>query len=688
MGCTSSKQQVEDPRNAHYPKAPGDRGSGINLNKDHHDNGSTVHALSSKDDRDSRRQSKPPHTYDSVPSFVIKALRQHSPEKIFINVYQTNEISEDGLILLPIVATEHKGIQCSVYPALLSAIYLTKSQQDLKFLEQLVLHLLVEVNRFNPACTLETASVKLPRIKRGFVGENQQYFSRDLPVKKIVFSGKGTLQLDRENDDDTVKKDERETASTPPAVLVHDQKPPETSTVSNSVVAIPPAIEEGTSVLGTVNTTTDVAPASPFQDVTLPTPPPKMVGWLQKRGHVIKNWKTRYFVLNQGFVAYYTDASDKPPFGEGAKGILCLAGYRDRVTTAAPGTADNEPNGKRRTSLFSLGRGNTEGELRIHLEADPSAMQSLLPDHSQTKKLINLLLANTHTSLGMDRSSDGSASEFLIDCGTLAEKLAWSAALESHTQYIEAMLRLQMDHRQLDLTEVLDPLKFSADVSRTFPFPSLPQPRAPTSSIVSGNNVVPTPSTQPTVSQGPASAKARPSVTSIDIATVNAGRRSFAGSVSSLSGTSAVTRGRRSLIGKNNKFLHLFHDDEEMQFALMVSKKGVLGLSKFYDLILLVNKHFDLPETSGVENRLSNANAQSSPCMRLLVVDSNSNQLDSEIIWEKYAKQPLLKEVKPGDKYFDIVDHLGRTQRFTPVDKITSQEVYSRLIELQLNITS
>lgn len=355
------------------------------MNKDHNDNGSVAHTLPSKDDRGSRRQPRPPHTYDSVPSFVIKALRQHSTEKIFINVYQTNEISEDGLILLPIVATENKGVQCSVYPALLSAVYLTKSQQDLKFLEQLVLHLLLEVNRSNPACMLETASVKLPRIKRGFVGEDQQYFSRDLPVKKILFSGKGTLQVDREVDDDAVKSAERETTSAPPpAVVVHEQKPQEAS-AANSVVAIPPAIEGESSVLGAVNTTTDATPASPFQDVILPTPPPKMVGWLQKRGHVIKNWKTRYFVLNQGFVAYYTDASDKPPFGEGAKGILCLAGYRDRATGAAPGTADNESNGKRRTSMFSLGRGNTEGELRIHLEADASEMQSLLPDHSQVR---------------------------------------------------------------------------------------------------------------------------------------------------------------------------------------------------------------------------------------------------------------------------------------------------------------
>ena len=57
-----------------------------------------------------------------------------------------------------------------------------------------------------------------------------------------------------------------------------------------------------------------------------------MVGWLRKRGHIVMNWKTRYFVLNNGFLSYYVDKLDEPPYGKNQKGMLCLAGFRERST--------------------------------------------------------------------------------------------------------------------------------------------------------------------------------------------------------------------------------------------------------------------------------------------------------------------------------------------------------------------
>jgi hypothetical protein len=51
-------------------------------------------------------------------------------------------------------------------------------------------------------------------------------------------------------------------------------------------------------------------------------------GWMKKQGRsgVVKNWKKRFFVLNNGKISYYVDELDKPPYGENLKvcGIIFL----------------------------------------------------------------------------------------------------------------------------------------------------------------------------------------------------------------------------------------------------------------------------------------------------------------------------------------------------------------------------
>ena len=46
--------------------------------------------------------------------------------------------------------------------------------------------------------------------------------------------------------------------------------------------------------------------------------PPLKRGWLKKlsRGGLVKNWQTRYFVLNNGKLLYYQEQLDRFPYGD------------------------------------------------------------------------------------------------------------------------------------------------------------------------------------------------------------------------------------------------------------------------------------------------------------------------------------------------------------------------------------
>jgi hypothetical protein len=52
-----------------------------------------------------------------------------------------------------------------------------------------------------------------------------------------------------------------------------------------------------------------------------------MKGFLWKLGHRVKNWKRRYFVLENGVLKYYVNPSDRHPYGSRLKGIIYLYQY-------------------------------------------------------------------------------------------------------------------------------------------------------------------------------------------------------------------------------------------------------------------------------------------------------------------------------------------------------------------------
>lgn len=58
-------------------------------------------------------------------------------------------------------------------------------------------------------------------------------------------------------------------------------------------------------------------------------------GWMKKKGHIIKNWKKRYFVLEKGRLRYYEHALEVSPFGRVEKGEISLKGSKVYASTTS-----------------------------------------------------------------------------------------------------------------------------------------------------------------------------------------------------------------------------------------------------------------------------------------------------------------------------------------------------------------
>lgn len=253
---------------------------------------------------------------------------------------------------------------------------------------------------------------------------------------------------------------EKTEAATPDVVSIPTPTPEKMSTPSASApVAVVEPIEEEKKATKMIKRQSSV--------VVLPGPP-KMTGWLKKRGHVVMNWKTRYFVLNNGFLSYYVDALDRPPYGKNLKGGLCLAGFRDlhsidrdlydiailKKGEAAGGrsasTADTHNTGRsfsifRRTSMApgASSPAPAEHEARIHLVfcnnlVEPKALQSL-------RQGLGGVVEEEESSKGA--AKDSHPVELLIEAPSADEKQAWLAALDAHILYIETVSNLNQEEQ-------------------------------------------------------------------------------------------------------------------------------------------------------------------------------------------------------------------------------------------------
>ena len=170
-----------------------------------------------------------------------------------------------------------------------------------------------------------------------------------------------------------------------------------------------------------------------------------MTGWLRKRGHIVMNWKTRFFVLNNGFLSYYVDALDEPPYGKNQKGIVCLAGFRELSHIEA----NSVVTGVRKGPFFSrLNSNHNHIDLRIHLV--------FCKDMVNEKILKSLRAGLGYNVEGNDEEEEGNeggnkqdrhANELLLEASSKEERDSWMAVIEAHILYIESAAML--NHERL-----------------------------------------------------------------------------------------------------------------------------------------------------------------------------------------------------------------------------------------------
>lgn len=98
-----------------------------------------------------------------------------------------------------------------------------------------------------------------------------------------------------------------------------------------------------------------------FSGAVVPTPPPMCCGFMSKQGQVFRSWKTRFFVLKEGVLTYYTGETEPgSQVGDMQVGSpLVLKGYC--VTQPEPGQLFLTIPGRKSTIADNMGtRGRTQ----------------------------------------------------------------------------------------------------------------------------------------------------------------------------------------------------------------------------------------------------------------------------------------------------------------------------------------
>jgi hypothetical protein len=336
------------------------------------------------------------------------------------------------------------------------------------------------LNKQQPEMRLDSTSTRYPKISQGFLGPELPYFiipvvhrRKSLNKMDSASNMASTASTSSNNIPFTNNKNSPTNAST--NVVAQQSKP---TTSASSGVANPPPAQQPAVVPIKHSTVQEPIPAPPVSAIeqsnnypienedyddeengyTVPlTAPPKMVGWMRKRGHIVQSWKTRYFVLDNGFLTYYVDKLDVPPYGKTMKGQICLAGFRENSILLENGQVDPDKaaayqsdrasflteNRALQQKRRSSGLFTSEPILRIHLKY----VSGLLKDDAAED--IRLTVIKNKEKEGSASNTEEVAYEFMMEASSLEEKYAWLAAIEAHTNYIESLANSGAFHQIL-----------------------------------------------------------------------------------------------------------------------------------------------------------------------------------------------------------------------------------------------
>ena len=177
---------------------------------------------------------------------------------------------------------------------------------------QTCVEILQWLNKQHPEPNLQLDyDFKLPRIRNNYKGSE---------VEKVLLSQCMRMEVDSpisnagRNNTPSISLDSQSVkfVDPPPAVASPQDIKPSADAPATAAVAIP----ESKSPVVAVEALAKVA--------AVPAPPAMKCGWMKKQGHLIASWKNRYFVLADGNMTYYENASSSAPFGTSQKGQIVL----------------------------------------------------------------------------------------------------------------------------------------------------------------------------------------------------------------------------------------------------------------------------------------------------------------------------------------------------------------------------
>ena len=147
-------------------------------------------------------------------------------------------------------------------------------------------------------------------------------------------------------------------------------------------------------------------------------------GWLRKQGHVRRNWKRRWFVLERGVLRYYVEPLAIHPYGANLRGEINLEDYS---VVQSPLSSSEESSMPTRFELFSLSN-------------------ALSKKKQEQQEGGGRLLSSSRRTLffGITRSSSArKTASTLVEAEDEAGAAAWVAALQQQQLYFRSADRIQ-----------------------------------------------------------------------------------------------------------------------------------------------------------------------------------------------------------------------------------------------------